>query len=200
MRSYINKKTLKWQKMSLGWSLTYTLNVELGHGPICYTAPGHQGAVDQFWLHFVELLHCPSLISPYSVWFVLGLLLPFPVIHKSNSLIRQRSQIWIHAHLLHDWSSEQTVASALCRPTDLELSSSGAYNQPPVFIPDTLLSIFNVAAAGVTSADSAWWEGERWKRAAVGRGVPENHPTVSFHCPLWMLLGSWEGPALKYYI
>lgn len=66
--------------------------------------------------------------------------------------------------LLHDqgpdkWKCQLSESAPLC-PTNLKLSCNRAYNWPPVFIPDTLLSIFNMAAAGVTSGESVLWEGE----------------------------------------
>lgn len=65
-----------------------------------------------------------------------------------------------------------------------------ACNWPLLYLSDTLLSIFNEAAAGVTSGESALWDGEM--KAAERRGDREReeererdkHPTVSFHCPL----------------
>lgn len=65
----------------------------------------------------------------------------------------------------------QLSQSALCCPASLKPSGNGAHNWPPVFIPDTLLSIFNMAAAEVTSGESALWEGEmKEQRGGEGRG------------------------------
>lgn len=55
-----------------------------------------------------------------------------------------------------------------------------AYNCPPVFISDTLLSIFNEAAAGVTSGESALWEGEMKERCGgEGRKREASHRFLS---------------------
>lgn len=58
-----------------------------------------------------------------------------------------------------------------------QVAAAPAYNWPSVFIPDTLLSIFTVAAAGVRSSESALWEEEMKER----RGGEERKREAS-HC------------------
>ncbi len=60
------------------------------------------------------------------------------------------------------------------------LSGDGAHDCPPVFISDTLLSIFNEAATGVTSGESALWEGEmKERRGGKGRKREASHRFLS---------------------
>lgn len=77
---------------------------------------------------------------------------------------------------LCDQESRQTEVSAQRERSPLPgqveaVRQSSSQNCPPVFISDTLLSIFNKAAAGVTSGESALWEGEMKERCGgEGRG------------------------------
>lgn len=64
--------------------------------------------------------------------------------------------------------------------TNLKPGGNLAYNCPLVFISDTLLSIFNEAAAGVTSGESALWEGEmKERRGGEGRKREASHRFLS---------------------
>ena len=62
-------------------------------------------------------------------------------------------------------------------------SGNLAYNCPLVFISDTLLSIFNEAAAGVTSGESALWEGEMKECCGGGGGKARSIPPFAFIVP-----------------
>lgn len=59
--------------------------------------------------------------------------------------------------------SAQRERSPLHGQLEVETAIS---NCPLVFISDTLLSIFNEAAVGVTSGESALWEGEMKERCS----------------------------------
>lgn len=97
--------------------------------------------------------------------------------------------------------SAQRERSTLPEQLKAEQRSSPATG-PPVFIPDTLLSIFNVAAAGVTSGESALWEGEMKERRGGEGGEREREASHRFLSlsPMNVLSGHERVPALKNYI
>lgn len=94
----------------------------------------------------------------------------------------------------------QLSQSAPRCPADLKPSGNGAHNWPPVFIPDTLLSISNAAAAEVTSGESALWEGEMKEQARRGGERERSIPPFPFIVPYERRSGHKSVPALKNYI
>lgn len=74
----------------------------------------------------------------------------------------------------------QLSKSARHSLSNLKPSGNLARNCPPVFISDTLLSIFNEAATGVTSGESALWEGEmKESYGEEGRRREASHRSLS---------------------
>lgn len=59
---------------------------------------------------------------------------------------------------------EVSAQQEYSRLSDQLDAATPAYNWPSVSIPDPLLSIFTMAAAGVRSSESALWEGEMKER------------------------------------
>lgn len=113
------------------------------------------------------------LLSPSSVCFFSFLRnLKFSMNESMKSSCDQESRQIVKV-------SAQRERSPLPQQVEAARQSS-SQNCPPVFISDTLLSIFNKAAAGVTSGESALWEGEMKERCGgEGRGREASHRFLS---------------------
>lgn len=144
---------------------------------------------DRMWKEFIK--------STLNKWLFQSKLSAFYSFHKydlrllahTSQLLFDSRQMEVSAQQEHSRLSDQLNAVQQLQPTTGHRFSS-----------QTLCCLFSTWQLQGSGAVNQSCGKEGRNSAVVQRRERERHPTVSFHCPLWMFLRSQRVPALKNYI